>query len=78
MGIFDNFFGRSDSPPVSKREKIQKTINEIENRKSQTQLKLAQEREKTNPDKLKVDRLEREVRMWESQKQRLERNLKEI
>ena len=81
MGITEaiqSFFGRSDSSPISNHEKIQKMIKEIENRKSQTQLKLAQEKEKAEPDILKVDRLEREARMWGEQQRRLEARLKDI
>ena len=78
IGAIQNFFARSDSPPIPKHEKIQKTLKEIENRKSQAQLKLFCEKEKPDPDLLMVDRLEREVRMCEQQRQRFEERLKHI
>ena len=43
----------------------------IETRKAEAQLRLARERDKGEPDVLKMDKLERETAMWETQLQRL-------
>lgn len=43
----------------------------IETRKAEAQLKLARERDKSEPDVLKMDKYEREISMWDTQLQRL-------
>ena len=43
----------------------------IETRKAEAQLRLARERDKADPDVLKMDKYEREIAMWETQLQRL-------
>lgn len=43
----------------------------IETRKAESQLRLARERDKGEPDVLKMDKYEREIGMWETQLQRL-------
>lgn len=43
----------------------------IETRKAESQLRLARERDKGEPDVLKMDKFEREIAMWETQLQRL-------
>jgi hypothetical protein len=48
----------------------------IETRRAESQLRLARERDKAQPDVLKIDRLERDVAMWDSQLQRLIKGVK--
>lgn len=48
----------------------------IETRHAEAQLRLSREREKPEPDVLKLDRYEREVAMWESQMTRLTQGIK--
>ena len=43
----------------------------IETRKAESQLRLARERDKADPDVLKMDKYEREIGMWDNQLQRL-------
>lgn len=43
----------------------------IETRKAESQLRLARERDKAEPDVLKMDKFEREIAMWDTQLQRL-------
>lgn len=43
----------------------------IETRKAEAQLRLAREKDKGEPDVLKMDKFEREIAMWETQLQRL-------
>jgi len=43
----------------------------IETKKAESQLRLARERDKGDPDVLKMDKYEREISMWETQLQRL-------
>ncbi|MBD3397676.1 hypothetical protein GF412_00890 [Candidatus Micrarchaeota archaeon] len=43
----------------------------IETRKAEAQLRLARERDKAEPDVLKMDKYEREIGMWDTQLQRL-------
>ena len=43
----------------------------IETKKAESQLRLARERDKGDPDVLKMDKYEREIAMWETQLQRL-------
>ncbi len=48
----------------------------IETKKAEAQLKLSREREKPEPDILKLDRYEREVAMWTSEIEKLARGYK--
>lgn len=48
----------------------------IETKRAESQLRLARERDKAQPDVLKVDRLEREVGIWDNQLQRLIKGVK--
>ncbi|MBM3229145.1 hypothetical protein FJZ26_01830 [Candidatus Parvarchaeota archaeon] len=48
----------------------------IETRHAEAQLRLSREREKTEPDVLKLDRFEREVAMWEGMMSRLTQGIK--
>jgi hypothetical protein len=48
----------------------------IETKRAESQLRLARERDKAQPDVLKVDRLEREVAIWDNQLQRLIKGIK--
>jgi hypothetical protein len=48
----------------------------IETKKAESQLKLSREREKPEPDILKLDRYEREVAMWTSEIEKLARGFK--
>ncbi len=43
----------------------------IETRKAEAQLRLSREKDKAEPDVLKVDKYEREIAMWDNQLQRL-------
>ncbi len=43
----------------------------IETKKAEAQLRLARERDKADPDVLKMDKFEREIAMWDTQLQRL-------
>ena len=45
--------------------------NKLETKRAEAQLRLSRERDKPEPDVLKLDRYEREVAMWESQINRL-------
>ena len=55
---------------ISEKRKV------LETKKAEAQLRLAREREKTEPDVLKIDRYEREVAMWSSQLDALTRGVK--
>lgn len=55
---------------ISEKRKI------LETKKAEAQLRLAREREKAEPDVLKVDRYEREVAMWATQLDSLTRGVK--
>ena len=48
----------------------------IETKHAEAQLRLAKEREKAEPDVLRLDRYEREVAMWESQINKLSQGIK--
>lgn len=48
----------------------------IETRKAEAQLRLARERDKTEPDVLKLDRYEREVAKWEAELNKLIKGIK--
>jgi len=48
----------------------------IETKKAEAQLKLSREREKPEPDILKLDRYEREAAMWEAEIEKLARGFK--
>ncbi len=48
----------------------------IETKHAEAQLRLARERDKPDPDVLKMDRYEKEVAMWESQINKLTRGIK--
>jgi hypothetical protein len=48
----------------------------IETKRAESQLRLARERDKAQPDVLKMDRLEREVAIWDNQLQRLIKGIK--
>ena len=50
--------------------------NRIETKHAEAQLKLARERDKPEPDVLRLDRYEKEVAMWESQIHKLTRGIK--
>ncbi|MEM4348623.1 MAG: hypothetical protein QXN37_03580 [Candidatus Anstonellaceae archaeon] len=50
--------------------------NRIETKHAEAQLRLARERDKPEPDVLKLDRYEKEVAMWESQINKLTRGIK--
>ncbi|MDD5337643.1 MAG: hypothetical protein PHS02_04120 [Candidatus ainarchaeum sp.] len=55
---------------VSEKRKV------IETRRAESQLRLAREREKTEPDVLKLDRYEREVAKWDSELNKLIKGIK--
>ncbi|MCX8195321.1 MAG: hypothetical protein N3G22_04430, partial [Candidatus Micrarchaeota archaeon] len=50
--------------------------NRIETKHAEAQLRLARERDKPDPDVLKLDRYEKEVAMWEAQINKLTRGIK--
>lgn len=50
--------------------------NRIETKHAEAQLRLARERDKPDPDVLKLDRYEKEVGMWENQINKLTRGIK--
>jgi hypothetical protein len=50
--------------------------NRIETKHAEAQLRLARERDKPEPDVLKMDRFEKEVAMWENQINKLTRGIK--
>ncbi len=50
--------------------------NRIETKHAEAQLRLARERDKPDPDVLRLDRYEKEVAMWESQINKLTRGIK--
>lgn len=50
--------------------------NRIETKHAEAQLRLARERDKPDPDVLKLDRYEKEVAMWEGQINKLTRGIK--
>ncbi|MCX8197399.1 MAG: hypothetical protein N3G80_03750 [Candidatus Micrarchaeota archaeon] len=50
--------------------------NRIETKHAEAQLRLARERDKPDPDVLKLDRYEKEVAMWENQINKLTRGIK--
>ncbi len=50
--------------------------NRIETKHAEAQLRLARERDKPDPDVLKLDRFEKEVAMWENQINKLTRGIK--
>ncbi len=50
--------------------------NRIETKHAESQLRLARERDKPDPDVLRLDRFEKEVAMWESQINKLTRGIK--
>ncbi|MCX8175014.1 MAG: hypothetical protein N3E51_02310 [Candidatus Micrarchaeota archaeon] len=50
--------------------------NRIETKHAEAQLRLARERDKPDPDVLKLDRFEKEVAMWEAQINKLTRGIK--
>jgi len=52
-------------------KEIGKYREDVETRRYEAQLKLQREREKTEPDVLALDRLEKEVSMWEAQLNRI-------
>ncbi len=55
---------------VGKKRKL------IEAKRAEAQLRLARERDKPQPDVLKIDKYEREVAMWDAQLQRLIKGVK--
>src|SRR3989338_9382434 len=50
--------------------------NRIETKHAEAQLRLARERDKPDPDVLRLDRYEKEVAMWENQINKLTRGIK--
>jgi len=52
-------------------KEISKYREDIETKRYEAQLRLSREREKSEPDVLTLDRLEKEVAMWESQLNRI-------
>jgi hypothetical protein len=57
-------------------EDITEKRRNIETKRAEAQLRLAREREKTEPDVLKVDRYEKEVSTWDSQLNKLTKGVK--
>jgi len=57
-------------------EDIGEERKKIETKKAEGQLRLAREREKSEPDVLKIDKYEREVGMWEDQLSKLTKGLR--
>lgn len=57
-------------------EDIGEERKKIETKKAEAQLRLAREREKTEPDVLKMDKYEREVAMWDEQLNKLTKGLR--
>ncbi|MBI4399352.1 hypothetical protein HY570_01255 [Candidatus Micrarchaeota archaeon] len=55
---------------------VSKYRESIETRRAEAQLRLARERDKPDPDILKLDRYEREVAMWDAQLSRIAGGLK--
>lgn len=80
MGITEfiqNLFAPS-RPPMTPREKTEKGLKQLEIKKAEAQLKLVREREKPSPDVLKVDRLEREIKMWDQMIVKIRADMKDI
>lgn len=57
-------------------EDIEEKRKIMETKKAESQLRLSREREKPEPDVLKIDRYEREVAMWEAQLDRLVKGMR--
>jgi len=57
-------------------EDIGEERKKIETKKAEAQLRLSREREKTEPDVLKIDKYEREVSMWDEQLNKLTRGMR--
>lgn len=57
-------------------EDITEKRRTIETKRAEAQLRLARERDKPDPDVLRIDKYEREVGLWDSQLQRLIRGVK--
>ncbi|MEW5996653.1 MAG: hypothetical protein AB1657_03595 [Candidatus Micrarchaeota archaeon] len=57
-------------------EDIGEERKKIETKKAEAQLRLAREREKTEPDVLRIDKYEREVAMWDEQLTKLTKGLR--
>ena len=57
-------------------EDIGEERTKIETKKAEAQLRLSREREKTEPDVLKIDKYEREVSMWDEQLNKLTRGMR--
>ncbi len=57
-------------------EDVGEERKKIETKKAEGQLRLSREREKTEPDVLKIDKYEREVSMWDAQLGKLTKGLR--
>lgn len=57
-------------------EDVGEERKKIETKKAEAQLRLSREREKTEPDVLRIDKYEREVGMWDSQLGKLTKGLR--
>ncbi len=57
-------------------EDVGQKRRKIEEKKAEAQLRLARERDKSDPDVLKIDRYEREVGMWDTQLAKLTKGIR--
>ena len=57
-------------------EDVGEERRKIETKKAEAQLRLSREREKTEPDVLRIDKYEREVAMWDTQLGKLTKGLR--
>ncbi len=57
-------------------EDVGEERKKIETKKAEAQLRLSREREKTEPDVLRIDKYEREVAMWDNQLAKLTKGLR--
>jgi len=63
MSIMDSIRNLFKPKPLTKEE-YEAKVGLVETKRAQIQLRLARERDKSDPDPLKIDRYEREIVHW--------------
>lgn len=77
MGIIDDIFGAFKRRPLT-REGLEDRKGRLEEKRAEAMLRLESEKASVNPDLLKIDKYEREIKIWDTQLNRIDEEIKKL